>query len=201
MLVKKIKCTTCGGDIAVHSRFAKTVTCRYCHTVYELHNDEIEKTAVTRPLEPLSFFQLGYVGTYQDKRLEVLGRIRLADEEDEWNEWYVLWDAVPHWLEESFDTATLFSQHPISTKLPLFHEVMVGQVIEVNGTSIFITEKGSATVLGTEGEFSGRVKPNDNYDFLQGSSSETAWAVEYTEHSITLLQGTALALAEITHEK
>jgi hypothetical protein len=197
MNVTKVKCNTCGGEIQINSRFANTVTCRYCNSVYLLENEELIKEGTTKPFAPLSILKVGAKGTIKGRTVQILGRIRLEDEEDIWDEWYVLIDGQPHWIEESSDYIFLFEGIRIKTPLKSFHTYQVGNVIEINEESIFITEKGQATLIGIEGEFVGKVKANDDYKYLQGNSEDYIYAIQYYENSIRLVKGIEITYDDI----
>ncbi len=195
MTISKTKCSTCGGEIQINSRFANTVTCRYCNSVYLLENDELTKNGTSKPFAPLSILKVSAKGIIKGRNIQILGRIRLEDEEDIWDEWYVLIDGQPHWIEESSDYIFLFEGVRIKAPLKPFASYQVGQVINMNDDSIFITERGQAKLIGIEGEFVGKVKANDDYKYVQGNSEEYVYSIQYYEDSIRLVKG-----IEITYE-
>jgi hypothetical protein len=190
MKIKKIRCTTCGGEIEISSRFSKIVKCRYCDTVYTLDNNKLESSGiVSEPFEPLSMLEVRKTYNYKDKIVKVLGRIRLQSEGDIWDEWYVLIDGIPYWIEESSDLITLFSSKRLRGIPPKFDKVQVGTAIELGKDSFIIIEKGRAEVIGIEGEFTGRIKPGENYKYIQGNSEDKVYALEFYPEEIKLLKG------------
>jgi len=194
------KCKNCGGELNISSRFSKTVVCRYCNTVYLLENNAINNIGVTKPFEPLSIFRVGATGKIDGKTLNVLGRIRLTDEDDVWDEWYILLDNQPFWIEESSDTLLLLSSFTLTHPIAPYDDVNVGQTINIEDNNVFISEKGQAKVEGIEGEFSGRVKPNNDYKYIQGGSTEGIWMVEYYPNDIKLYTGQQINFNTISIE-
>lgn len=197
MKITQFRCNYCGGEVAIKSRFAKTAVCRYCNTVYFLENDQIKPEGVNKPFKPLSILKVGSRGKYKDKPLQVLGRIRLEDEDDVWDEWYVLIENKPYWLEESADLLTLFSTQRIVSPVKDFEKIKVGEVLALGENQVFISEKGQAQVTGVEGEFSGKVKPGANYRYVQGTSGDNVFAIEYYGDEIRLLKGVNITFNDL----
>lgn len=193
-----LKCKNCGGDLKIESRFTKTIVCRYCNTVYLLENNSLNEVGVTKPFEPLSIFKVGAVGNMDNKQFQVLGRIRLQDDEDIWDEWYVLVDNKPFWIEESSDTVVLMSSTQLNKPVGSYDDIQVGQVVSIDNKDVFINERGKAKVIGIEGEFTGRVKPNDEYKFIQGNAEKDLYMVEYYKDEIKTFKGKTINLDEIT---
>lgn len=197
MLKKKFRCERCDGAIEISSRFTHSVTCRYCNTAYVLENNTIKNSGIVQPFEPLSIFKIGLNTTYKSKNLEIKGRIRLADEDDFWDEWFVLLDNKPFWIEESYDTTILFNRMNITSPLPQFLDISVGSSINVENINMYITEKGSAIVQGIEGEFAGKIKLKDNYKYAQATTKGKQYAIEYYNDAIHLLEGEILKKEEV----
>lgn len=189
MSVMQFRCEYCGGEVEVVSRFSAMVTCRYCNTVYFLDNEHVESQGKSEPFEPLSLLRVGAVGRLEGKDFSVLGRIRLDDEDDVWDEWLVLLNGVPYWLEESANRLTKFQEVTISTPLPKYEDIGVGSQILIEGVSVYVVERGSAEVAGVEGEFSGKLKPDKEYRYIQGSVDDEVYAIEYYDDAIRLLKG------------
>ena len=198
MKITSVRCKTCGGEVNIESRFAKTIVCRYCNTVYLLENDAISEVGVTKPFEPVSILRVGATGLLDNKPLQVLGRIRLQDDEDLWDEWYVFIDNRPFWIEESSDSILLLSSTSLTKPIGHYSEIQVGQVIDIDNIQVFVTEKGQAKVIGLEGEFTGRVKPNDDYKFVQGNAENEIYMVEYYTNEIKTFKGRILNLDKIS---
>lgn len=201
MKITDIRCKTCGGELKIESRFTKTIVCRYCNTVYLLENNTINNVGVTKPFEPLSIFKVGAIGQLDNKPLHILGRIRLQDDEDIWDEWYVLVGNRPFWIEESSDSIQLLSSTELTKPIGTYLNIQVGQVIDIEDKKVFISEKGQAKVIGIEGEFTGRVKPNDEYKFIQGNAEDDLYMVEYYENEIKTFKGRSINLDKVTIEK
>ena len=193
-----MRCKVCGGDLKIESRFTKTIVCRYCNTVYLLENNSVNEVGVTKPFEALSIFKVGASGIMGKKQIRVLGRIRLQDNEDIWDEWYVLMDNKPFWIEESSDTVVLISSTQLNKAIDSFENIRIGQVVTIDGKDVFISERGDAKVIGIEGEFTGRVKPNDEYKFIQGSAEKEVYMVEYYKDEIKTFKGQIISLDDIT---
>lgn len=199
MKVKQFRCDTCGGDVQVTSRFSVLVTCKYCNTVYTLNNDNLEKNEVTKPLQALSQFSLGETWLYKDKELTILGRAQLEDDEDVWNEWFVRWNSLPYWIEESGDQVIFFEKTPLTSAVPPFEEIRIGETISVGDNSLFVSELGTSTVTGIEGELPGKTAIGETYKFAQAHGEDgTIWAIEYQPNKISLLTGSMITADQLT---
>lgn len=201
MNITHLTCNICGGDLKIESRFIKTIVCRYCNTVYLLENDTINNVGVSKPFRPLSIFKVGAIGKIENQSLQVLGRIRLQDDEDIWDEWYVLLNNRPFWIEESSDVVQLLSSIELTNPIGKFSDIYVGQIITINTANVFISEKGEAKIIGIEGAFTGRVKPNDEYKFIQGNAENNVYMIEYYENEIKTFKGRRINVDTVSIEQ
>lgn len=199
MKTQAFRCDHCGGNIVVNSRFAAMVTCRYCNTVFMLSNDSLTKTEITHPLRPLSQFSVGEVWQYQNKELLFLGRAEVEAEEDIWDEWFVMWNNLPRWIEAGSDNSTLFEKTPLITSVASYGNIQVGETLMVGETSLYVVEKGEAKITGVEGELPSKVAIGQTYQFVEAHAQDgSIWTIEYTQQTISLLHGNYLVEDKLT---
>jgi hypothetical protein len=198
MEISSIKCHNCGSTVDVDSRFAHSAVCKYCKTMFLLEGDKVESFGTVEIFKTLSFLEVGMDILIENSPAKVKGRIRLEDDEDTWDEWFVLKDNIPIWIEDSYSEFTIYEADIVQAEIPPYEDVRVGTNVTVNGLSLYVTEVGDAEVKGVEGEFTGKVKPSDAYKYMHGVAAGFIYTVEYYPDAIKLLKGYKLKPNQIS---
>lgn len=194
----KLQCPACGAPLEVTDRFAKLVVCPYCDQVHYLKDEALDPTGKTAKLAQFpSLFSPGCRGTIKGKSFEAQGRLRFRHPEGFWDEWYLLVEQKPFWLQEDEGEYTLFKKEPITGSLPPWENLRVGSTVEVNNQSVFVTEKGKAEIAGAEGQLPTSLLPGEALFYFDGASGGRVVSVEMWPQEMELSVGEPVAPEEI----
>ncbi|MFN3650474.1 MAG: DUF4178 domain-containing protein [Armatimonadota bacterium] len=181
-----LNCPSCGAPLPIEHRFVKMVACQYCGAVSEVTDAGLDPTGKTAKLAPLpTRFRVGQRGRLQGRPFQVLGRVRYANEDGPWDEWYLAFeDGDAAWLEEEEGEYTVSRRERLRTPAPLFDEARVGSRWTVNDYPFFVTERCRARVAGAEGQLFFRAVPGTPVQFLDGNIGGRMAYLEYGEDEI-----------------
>lgn len=196
-----MNCSSCGAPLEIQNQFIRSVTCKFCGSTYLVSGTESLDPAGKMPslADYPSKLNVGAMGEIRGRGFSVIGRVRYAYAEGFWEEWQIVWDdgAPPDWLEEDEGYWTVYRRERVRGAIPPHDQVKVGQSVTINGKSVFITEKRTARVAGSEGQFSSVLPLTGTFGYIQGSSSDHAVGVNYWEDEIELSVGDDLEHNEI----
>lgn len=199
--VKTLNCTNCGAPLEIENQFIRTVTCRFCGSNFLVKGDEgLDKTGESATLADYpSRLSIGQKGAIRGRGFTVLGRIRYGYDEGFWEEWQVAWEdgAPPDWLEEDEGYWTLYKRERVKSAIPAYDEVSVGATIKVNNQDVFVTEKRTAKVAGSEGQFSSVFPLSGTFGYFQGAGDNRAMSINYWKDEIELSVGDELEHNEL----
>lgn len=200
-----LSCTSCGAALEIANQFVRTVTCRYCGASYLVSgSDKLDPTGKSASLADYpSKLYPGVRGKLRGRGFKVLGRVRYAYPSGFWEEWQIAWDddAPPDWLEEDEGYWTLFKRERVRGTLPAFEEIRVGGSYTVNNRQLFVTEKRTARLAGSEGQFSAVLPLQGNFGYVQGSVGDNAASVIFWEDEIEVEIGEDLEHGELVFDK
>jgi hypothetical protein len=199
--MRELTCANCGGSLQIENQFIRAVTCRFCGAAYLVRGDDtLDPSGQSARLADYpSRLQVGMRGTIRGRAFAVLGRIRYAYDAGFWEEWQIAWDdgAPPDWLEEDEGYWTLFRRERVRSALPAFEQVRVGSTIQINNYRVYITEKRTARVAGSEGQFSSVFPLQGTFGYIQGGADNRTVSVNYWQDEIELSIGDELDHHEI----
>lgn len=199
--MQNLTCASCGAPLEIKNQFIRSVTCRFCGATYLVSgSDTLDPVGKMASLADYpSRLSVGASGEIRGRSFSVVGRVRYAYAEGFWEEWQIVWDdgAPPDWLEEDEGYWTVYRRERVRGAVPLYDQVRVGQTVTINGKSVFITEKRTARVAGSEGQFSSVLPLTGTFGYIQGSSSEQPVSVNYWEDEIELSVGDDLEHHEL----
>jgi hypothetical protein len=191
--MKTLTCKNCGGALPIENQFVRTITCKFCDTVFLVSGtDTLDETGKTASLANFpSRLRIGNRGEIRGRGFNVLGRVRYVYDEGYWEEWQIAWDdgAPPDWLEEDEGYWTVYRRERVKSAIPLYDQVRVGMTIPINNRQVFITEKRTAKVGGTEGQFAAVLPLKGAFGYLQGGADGVSVGVNYWEDEIELSIG------------
>lgn len=199
--MQKLTCASCGAPLEIQNQYIRSVTCAYCGSAYLVSgSDTLNPVGQGASLADYpSRLRIGSAGEIQGRRFTVIGRVRYAYDEGFWEEWQVQWEdnAPPDWLEEDEGYWTLYKRERVRGAIPPYEQVRVGQSVAINGREVFITEKRTARMAGSEGQFSSVLPLTGAFGYIQGASTDQPMSVNYWEDEIELSTGLDLEPHEV----
>ena len=145
-------CPVCGDALAGIGPQARSARCPSCGSwVVVGDSGWVAGGEFTRALDAPAFLHVGREGRLGGERVTAAGRVRLAYEGGEWDEWWLLGeDGAGHWLEE--DDGRYLLHVPVDVAPGGAGTAHVGGTLEAGGRRWLVVESLEARVLGAEGE-------------------------------------------------
>jgi len=198
-----LNCPSCGATLAVQDRFTKVVICEYCGQTSVLKNRSLDPTGEKVSLADIeSEFAIGREGTLRGSDFKVLGRLRYDYEDGYWDEWFLsMEDGKKLWVQEDEGELTTYSKESITSAIPPWEEIKVGSMVSVNGSSVFITEKNTASITGGLGQLMFRITPGEQISYVDGNCSGELVSIEFSPEEINFSRGQALAPTDFQFTK
>jgi len=197
----EMNCTSCGAPLKIENQFVRSVTCEFCGSTYVVSGgDNLNAAGKSASLADYpSRLSVGDQGEIQGRTFTVLGRVRYTYDEGFWDEWQIEWHdgAPPDWLEEDEGYWTLYKRERVRGPVPAADEISVGTTYTINNKQVFISEKRTARVMGSEGQFSSVLPLQGDFTYATGSAGENLLSVNYWPDEIELSVGTELEPHEI----
>lgn len=166
----KFPCPSCGAEIVFRTSIAPYAVCPYCRTMVVRQDDGIRDIGIMAALpDDMSPFQIGTTGYYKGVHFGIVGRMRIAWEEGNWNEWFMVSDDQRRgWLAEAqgfyapcFDvTDELDAQEKqaideLADKVAVYKKIaakVTGTVVSLKNAKYRVVDVKSAECIGSEGE-------------------------------------------------
>jgi len=205
--LKALKCSSCGGELVKSYRYddeeeenIPLVKCASCGTEYDQHTQEYYEflgDEFTTDVND-SIFKLGAKGTLNGIEYEIIGRLRMQDEDDyeisTWDEWLAISaDGVYHYIVEEDGKFTSYESYvPQSIDMESNEDY-----IEFEGKSISKSSAYTARIVFFEGELTWapeKGEPLTCYDIKQGG---VKYSIEQSEGEISITKGTDIPHEEI----
>lgn len=192
-----LSCSNCGAPAQFTNRFDALTTCKYCGSSIKLVVPEATDGVVLNQTQ--SFFRIGQSYAYNESSFTVQGSLKYAYEGGSWDEFYCIFsDNTSRWLQEDEGQITLFSKQAITSPLPKPSSISVGQVIEVNQTEFFVTEKTRAVIAKAQGSLPTQINIGIACTCLDGNMNGSLYSLEIYTDQILLSKGQNIPLSEIT---
>jgi Domain of unknown function (DUF4178) len=101
--MQQYACPNCGAPLVFRSSVSVQSTCTFCQSMVVRHDMKLETLGkVAELLDDMSPFQVGTMGTYQNKHFTLVGRVKVVYASGTWSEWYALFDdGAEGWLAEA----------------------------------------------------------------------------------------------------
>lgn len=200
--MKALQCTSCGGALQLENQFIRVITCPYCATNYLVSGgDTLDPTGTGISLaDQPSVLSINATGELNGRRFTVLGRARYRYDAGFWDEWQIGWadGAPPDWLEQDEGYWTLYRRERLRGAVGPAADISVGSSVQINQLSVFVTEKRSARLAGSEGQFASTLPMRDQFIYVQGSTDQQVVCVTYWPDEIELSVGEDLAPGALT---
>ena len=199
--MQTLNCPNCGAGLVIENQFIRTVSCRFCGSTFLVRgSDGLDPTGKSASLADYpSRFQVGMSGNIRGRGFQVLGRVRYAYDAGYWEEWQIAWndDAPPDWLEEDEGLWTVYHRERVKSAIPPYEQIRVGSNVSVNGKNVFVTEKRTAKVAGSEGQFASVMPMSGTFGYFQGSANNQSVSVNYWTDEIELSVGDDLETSDL----
>jgi hypothetical protein len=199
--MQQLNCPNCGAGLAIENQFIRTITCRFCGSNFLVRgSDTLDPTGQSATLGDFpSRLTVGTKGQVRGRGFTVLGRIRYMYDAGFWEEWQISWEdgAPPDWLEEDEGLWTVYRRERVKSAIAPYDQMRVGGSVPINNKNVFITEKRTAKVAGSEGQFSSVFPLTGTFGYIQGTADGQSVSVNYWSDEIELSIGDELEHNEL----
>lgn len=99
----KLNCPSCGAEVVFRLQSSIFAVCSFCKTSLVRQDKDLEMIGKMADLQAdISPLQIGTTGHFENRKFELIGRMRVAYSDGYWNEWYALFDRDESgWLAEA----------------------------------------------------------------------------------------------------
>ncbi len=195
-----INCPACAAAIDTVNPLSRTVVCEHCGNLVRFDNSTwITEGSFTAPLDAPPLLRVGRSGQLHGRNFQVDGRVRLANDDSQWDEWWLMFeDNQGQWLEEDDGNYYLHTDTPytISDELDELRSKWTGQTFAADGKDWFITETGQASVVGMQGQLPVGVSPGFTVSFLDAIADGRELSVEIWMQELSTSISTAISPAD-----
>src|SRR5919112_6908172 len=171
-------CPACGAQVIFRTGSSVVVVCEFCNSVVARTDRGVEDLGkVADVSESGSPLEVGLRGVYLGVAFELTGRAQLQHAAGGfWDEWYAAFaDGRWGWLAEAQGRfyLTFRIQVPSPNALPSFDSLQLGQQVWAIPASQppVVAEKGTARMLGAEGEIPYLLTPGETYPYADLSGA------------------------------
>ncbi len=175
-LTPAYNCPACGGPLSPHFRYTKMITCPQCGNGLFLEDQAVKLAGVKSVMaEYPSLLELYREFKYRKWRFQPIGHARFDYGQGFWDEWWVMDSKTGEGSWVSVDEGDYAIEQPVA--LPPQHNIMLpelipGRSLRLMGENLLVTERGTATCQGVEGEFPELLKPGDQYQYVHLSGDK-----------------------------
>ena len=200
MALKQYDCPSCGAPLEVKDPLSKILVCPYCSQACHICDEGLDPTGKASQLADYgSMLSVGYTAAMGGVGFRVFGRLRYQYDGGFWDEWFLCFDdSKKAWLQEDEGEFSLFEKEPLRAAIPPFDEISVASSIEVNGRTLFVTEKNRASIAGAEGELFFRIVPGQSVNCVDGNCGGMISSIEFAPDEINLSVGREISAQELS---
>lgn len=171
--MKKFNCPSCGAEIVFQSNVSVYAVCAYCSSMVVRRDIDVESIGKMAALpDDMSPLMIGTEGLYQQTVFRLVGRLKMAWTDGNWNEWYfIMENGGRGWLAEAqgfyavctefegewagdlkktLANATKTNAYPDAVKA--IRDGVLGKSYFLNGLKYKAVDIKAATCVGSEGE-------------------------------------------------
>ena len=154
MTQRAANCPGCGAPVRFLWSSAVQTNCPYCHSVIVRTDVDLEKVGEVADLPPdASPIQIGTEGQFDNKNFLVVGRIRYAWKQGNWNEWHIAFsDGSDGWLADAQLTYAVSFAKPGMAPAVNADSLEPGQAFTFENRAYVVTTNTRASYVGFEGE-------------------------------------------------
>ena len=194
------RCPTCGAPLPVKNRFVRVVACDFCANVSVLVDDTLTASGCVAALTPMpSMFYLDARGTLKGRLFSAIGRLRYSYGDGQWDEWFLSFEnGESGWLQEDAGVFTYFDRTAVTADAPPYRRARAGRTIQIGEQSMTVTEKGSAQIVGVQGQVGFPVVPGEPIMYVDGTAGDKKVSLEYAGYEVELSVGYLVSRDELT---
>ncbi|HEX8551780.1 MAG TPA: DUF4178 domain-containing protein [Abditibacteriaceae bacterium] len=135
-------------------------------------------------------FEIGEIGEIGAHWFKVRARVVYGNAEGLWDEWCLeLHDGSIGWLETEDGQTFLSRKQRLTSPVPPFEVVSVGQMFPVGQHNFFVVEKCRAEIMQIEGDAPVGIGVGDQVRFVDGAVDGRAASLEYGPDAIEFVLG------------
>jgi hypothetical protein len=204
--MKIIQCPACSSEVSININYCKLMSCTYCHSTLFLDDNTIKHIGQRATLADYpSILKLGLTFNYKNEQLIPRGRIQFDYGQGLWEEWWVITpDQQGLWISIDEGDIAIEKEWDMNMKekiaLPNFQQLKIGENVVIRGSQYRVTEKNSATCVGSEGQLPKIIFSGDRFNYIDLTSSiGTSISAEYDEQKLlSLYEGLWIDPFELT---
>lgn len=179
-----LNCSSCGATVNFHSKASVFAVCSFCKSTLVRHDMDLEAVGEMADLQDdWSPFQLGSQGMFEEKKFELVGRLRITYSAGFWNEWFAWFDGDKiAWLAEAQGFLALC--FPSNAAPPNKDSLQPGRALTLDSQSFQVDDMRKVSCLYSEGELPiNAMKGRKSLSVDLRGPSETMATIEYPEPS------------------
>jgi hypothetical protein len=198
-------CPNCGAAVEFASAASASAVCSYCRSTLLREGDSLSQIGQSAEVfEDYSPLQLGSSGRWMGKGFLVVGRLQLAADGGNWNEWHLLFDPDSErprtaWLSEDNGSFVLSLEAPLQEPLPPPEQLQIGAALSLAGQRWQVASRVSAELRAAQGELPRPPKLRERWPVveLRNANGEVG-SLEYSQAQGPIWSvGRAVALADL----
>lgn len=196
-------CPSCGAPVRFAWSSAVQTACGFCKAILVRHDVDLERVGEVADLPPdASPIQLGTQGKFDGRSFTVVGRIRYAYEQGEWNEWHIVFfdsrQPESGWLSDAMAQYAVSFRAAPAGPLPRQEDLMRGRAVTLNGVTYLVTHRTQARYAGFEGELPFTTADRDLSLFVDLRTEDARFAtLDYSEDPPLLFAGRQVDFDEL----
>lgn len=196
---RTVQCPGCGFSVELSYRTVKVATCPSCDLVCAIENDRADPTGKSATLTGvLAAVHTNSSGRLQGRPFSCTGRIRCDYQDGYWDEWFLLFEeGTASWLHEEDGRLVLSTQVPVPDNVPKPGQVRPGQRVMVGDRRVYVSEIGSASIIGIEGQLPRSVRLGQTLQYVDCIHDGETVQLEYFDNTIELYMGRPIQLTDI----
>lgn len=198
-MARSISCPSCGAPLQIESAFTTFMVCSFCGASLYVRDTGADLAGKTAKLADFpSRLSVGAHGTLKGQGFQVLGRVRYQNEDGYYDEWFLQLDNQRvGWVEEDEGNLTLTFKSRLTSPVPPFEQIRVGGFIPLGSDRVFVSEKGTATVVGAEGQVATSSRPGQIVRYVDGNAANKAIRLVIDDNGIVLYTGEPLQFNDL----
>jgi DNA-directed RNA polymerase subunit M/transcription elongation factor TFIIS len=198
---QQANCPNCGALLTFKVGTSLVAVCDHCKSIVGRGDRGLETLGQVADLvQTLSPLEIGTRGSFAGLRFELVGRTQYHHPAGGvWDEWYA---AFPNnrwgWLAETMGRFFLTFEEPPPPGLPRFDDIRLNERISLDGLTLQVAEKNTATVGSMAGEVPRRVLPGTPHPFADLSGPRSLYGtLDYSGPTPAVYLGREVTLDEL----
>jgi hypothetical protein len=175
------------------------MVCNFCGASLFVRDTGVDLAGKTAKLADFpSRLSVGAHGKLKGQGFQVLGRVRYQNDDGYYDEWFLQLDNQRvGWVDEDEGDLTFTFKTRLTSPVPPFEQIRVGSFVPLGGDRLFISEKGTATVVGAEGQVAMSSRPGQVVRYINGNAANKAIRLVIDDNGIVLYTGEPLQFNDI----